>query len=140
MQHLSDYHHVLAQTNELALATAVNNIPNVRIVNFVYDEQNPGILYFASDRENQKVREFGQNPHVAFTTVPKEGIFHVRSHHAAVEKSSYAIGDLKELFVSKIPGYDETIEAIGEMLDVFEIRIKEASIISGFEEPKHISF
>ena len=61
------FYEVLATTNLIALATSVKNIPNVRLVNFCYDKKKPEILYFATDRENQKVKEFGVNPQIAFT-------------------------------------------------------------------------
>lgn len=140
MRHMQEYYKVLEKTNEIALATAVDNIPNVRIVNFVYDTNKPGILYFASDRENQKVAEFNQNNQVSFTTVPTEGIPHIRSNQAIVQRSMFSIDDIKEQFITRIPGYDETIKAIGDTLDVFEIRVQEAVVISGFDEPVSISF
>ncbi len=131
---------IFQESKTIALATSVENFPNVRIVNFVYDPGNPGVLYFASDRENAKVAEFGKNDRVAFTTVPAAGIAHVRSQNATVRKSAFSIEEMQSLFIAKIPGYDETIAAIGETLDVFEIRINEATVISGFEEPGRVSF
>ena len=129
-----EYCEVLENANSIALATTANNIPNVRIVNFVFRADSPKTLYFTSDRTNQKVAEFNQNTNVALTTIPTEGIAHVRSKQATVKKSESSMEDIKELFIARIPGYDQTIEAIGHMLDVFEIHIQEATVISGFEE------
>lgn len=140
MSTIKKYQEVLGSTNEIALATSVENIPNVRIVNYCYNPEQPDILYFASDRSNQKVKEIAQNNVIAFTTIPSEGIPHIRSIKATVQKSSYTINDMAQLFISAIAGYDETIAAIGDTLDVFEIKVSEAIIIEGFEEPDIITF
>ena len=130
----------LAATNRLALATAVANVPNVRMVNFCYDEKRPDILYFASDRGNRKVFEFTENDKVSFTTIPHEGVVHVRSSNAVVKKSELPLSEVKDLFVARVPGYDQTLDAIGESLDVFEIHIKEVLVIADFENAGTVSF
>ena len=136
------FYEVLEATNMIALATSVDGIPNVRIVNFCYDKGRPGVLYFASDRENQKVKEFAINPQVAFTTIPSNGesIAHVRSRRALVRKSDLALCDVQENFISRVPGYDETIAAIGESLDVFEIQVQEATVILNFDSVQTVNF
>nr|WP_320127961.1 hypothetical protein [uncultured Sphaerochaeta sp.] len=57
-----------------------------------------------------------------------------------MQKSKHTIDDVAHLFISAIPGYDETIAAIGDRLDIFEIHVSEAMVISGFEEPDLIIF
>lgn len=142
MNYKTEFYHTLDKTNEIALATAVADIPNVRIVNFCYDASKPGILYFATDRENQKVAEFALNPNVAFTTVPTDGasVPHARSNHAVVHKSQHTIEEIRELFIQKIPGYDETLSAIGDKLDVFEIHMKDAFVIVDYETAGPVTF
>ena len=138
---LEKYVNVLKTTNEIALATSVDNLPDVRVVNFCFDFECPGVLYFASDRTNRKVGQFKKNNAVSFTTIPKDGgIPHVRSIRAAVQKSGRTMTEMAPLFVAAIPGYDEAIAAIGDALEVFEIHIKEAVVITGFEAPDIISF
>ena len=136
------FYEVLATTNLIALATSIENIPNVRLVNFCYDKKKPEILYFATDRENQKVKEFGVNPKIAFTTVPLDGqsIPHIRSQKASVRKSDMKLSEVQDLFIAKVPGYDETIQAIGESLDVYEIHIQEAIVILGFDSVETVIF
>ena len=131
---------ILSKTNEIALATSVDGVPNVRIVNFCFESGKPELLYFASDRENRKVSETKVNNKIAFTTVPHDGIPHVRSNDAIAVKSKRSINDLKDLFITKIPGYDETIAAIGDCLDVFEIHIKNAFVVVDFENAGPVSF
>ena len=142
MSAIQKYDEVIKSTNEIALATSVDSIPNVRIVNFCYKPEQPNILYFASDRDNRKVIEFRENSRVAFTTIPlsPDSIPHIRSNNAVVQKSMFSIDDVKDLFINSVPGYDETLAAIGETLDVFEIHVKEAIVITGFEEPDFITF
>jgi uncharacterized pyridoxamine 5'-phosphate oxidase family protein len=137
---MKEFYEVLNNAREIALATVVEDTPNVRIVNFVYDIEKPGILFFTSNRNNQKVIEFKENHKIAFTTVPIEGIPHVRSHKAIVKKSEYSLNDLKPIFISRIPGYDETIEVLGDVLELFEIHVNEAKIVTGFGKPLVVSF
>lgn len=135
-----DYSYILEKSNRLALATSVNQVPNVRVVNFVSETSRPGILYFTSDRGNRKVAEFAENNRIAFTTLSDEGNAHIRSCQATVQKSKLSIDEIKDLFIAKVPGYDKAIAAIGEMLDVFEIHMKEAVVVTGFKEPGVIQF
>ncbi|HWR30173.1 MAG TPA: pyridoxamine 5'-phosphate oxidase family protein [Negativicutes bacterium] len=131
---------ILSNTNQIALATSVDNIPNVRIVSFYHDVNRPEVIYFASDRKNQKVAEFKKNNRIAFTTIPREGIPHARSHNAIIQKSKFSIDEMKDAFIAKVPGYDRTIAAIGESLDVFEIHVQEAFVIVDFENAGPVNF
>lgn len=140
MNGFENYQKVLGNTNRIALATATNNNPNVRIVNFCFKPEEPNILYFASDRNNQKVVEFSKNKVISFTSIPEEGIPHIRSSNAIIEKSKQSINEMKDLFISAVPGYEKTIEIIGGKLDVFEIHVKDAVVISGFEMPEKVIF
>jgi uncharacterized pyridoxamine 5'-phosphate oxidase family protein len=138
---MQDYTRILDNTKRLAIATSVDQIPNVRIVNFVYEAARPEILYFTSNRHNRKVAEFALNNQVAVTTVPEDdGSVHVRSNQAFVQKSKHGIDELKELFITKIPGYDEALAVIGDKLDVFEIHLKKAAVVTGIKEPAILQF
>ena len=111
---------IMAEQTEIALATSVDNIPNVRIVNF-YFEPAENILYFSSFEGNDKIKEMNSNPYVAFTTIPHSGNEHVKAKGMA-QKSSKTIFDVAEQFIAKIPGYKDTIEYAGESLILFEVR------------------
>lgn len=50
---------IMSEQKEIALATSVNNIPNVRIVNFVFDSTN-NILYFSSFKVMIRLRKWNQ--------------------------------------------------------------------------------
>ena len=113
---------IMAEQTEIALATSVDNIPNVRIVNF-YFEPAENILYFSSFEGNDKIKEMNSNPYVAFTTIPHSGNEHVKAKGMA-KKSSKTIFDVAEQFIAKIPGYKDTIEYGGESLILFEVKFE----------------
>ena len=113
---------IMAEQTEIALATSVDNIPNVRIVNF-YFEPAENILYFSSFEGNDKIKEINSNPYVAFTTIPHSGNEHVKAK-GIVKKSSKTIFDVAEQFIAKIPGYKDTIEYGGESLILFEVKFE----------------
>ena len=116
----------MAEQTEIALATSVDNIPNVRIVNF-YFEPAENILYFSSFEGNDKIKEMNSNPYVAFTTIPHSGNEHVKAK-GMVKKSSKTIFDVAEQFIAKIPAYKDTIEYVGESLILFEVRFDTAIV------------
>ena len=113
---------IMAEQTEIALATSINNVPNVRIVNF-YFEPAENILYFSSFKGNDKIKEINSNPYVAFTTIPHSGNEHVKAKGMA-KKSSKTIFDVAEQFIAKIPGYKDTIEYGGESLILFEVKFE----------------
>ena len=117
---------IMAEQTEIALATSVDNIPNVRIVNF-YFEPAENILYFSSFEGNDKIKEMNSNPYVAFTTIPHSGNEHVKAK-GMVKKSSKTFFDVAEQFIAKIPGYKDTIEYAGESLILFEVRFDTAIV------------
>ena len=81
----SEFLRIMAEQREIALATSVNNVPNVRIVNF-YFEPAENILYFSSFKGNDKVKEINVNPNVAFTTIPHGGNEHIKAKGDSAKK------------------------------------------------------
>lgn len=128
MDFLQEFNRIMIEQGEIALATCVDNIPNVRIVNFYYDTKKKGIVYFSTFKDNQKVEEFSKNNTVAFTTVPSKGNEHVRVTEAMIQKSNLTIYDLRDGFGKKIPDYETTIEQAGSQLALYEIHFKEAVV------------
>jgi len=122
---------IMREQTEIGLATSVDGQPNVRIVNFYYDE-GKNILYFSSFPDNEKTAEFPHNNKIAVTTIPHNGIAHVKAK-GLVAESNLGILDLKTEFVNKIDGYDSTIEAAGEFLKLYEIKFREATVTLDFE-------
>lgn len=105
MDYMKEFMRIMESQSAIALATAVANVPNVRIVNFCSDNQNKGVLYFSTFKNNRKVKEFAENSQVAFTTIPIGTNEHVRANKATILKSNLTIYDLKEAFIKKIPDY-----------------------------------
>jgi len=137
MDLLKEFNRMMEEANNMALATTVDNTPNVRILNFYYNPQNKGVAYFSSFRGLPKTLEFSQNNKVAFTTVPKvpdENSEHVRVTNATVHKSDLTIYDLKDEFIKKLPSYEMLIAQVGDMLDVYEIHFEEANVIIGVRQ------
>lgn len=133
MNYRDEMDRIFSKQETMALATAVDHQPNVRVVNFVNLPEQPGVLYFASFPDNVKVREMEQNSQVAFTTLPPQGEYcHVKAK-AQVKRSGKTIFDLKEAFVTKIDGYDEVINMAGEMLVLFEAHFSEATVTLDIE-------
>lgn len=117
---------IMAEQTEIALATSVNNVPNVRIVNYYFDS-NENILYFSSFKGNDKIKEIELNPHVAFTTIPHSGNEHVKAK-GTVKQSFKTIFDVADQFIAKIPDYKNTIEFAGKSLILFELKFDTAIV------------
>ncbi|WNY24344.1 hypothetical protein MmiHf6_16750 [Methanimicrococcus hongohii] len=142
MEYLPDYTRILKQGGIIALATSVNDKPNVRIVNYCCDETNPSVLYFATGFDSGKISELEENESAAFTTIPKshDDTPHVRAYNASVCKSELFLNDVKDLFLAHSPGLAETFEMIGDSLSVYEIHVKDADVIVDMLEIGKVSF
>ena len=122
----TEFLRIMAEQTEMALATSVNNIPNVRIVNFYFDPCD-NILYFSTFKDNNKVKEIEENPSIAFTTIPHTGNQHVKAKGLA-KRSLKTIFDLEAQFIAKVPDYKKTIDYAGESLILFEVRFDTAIV------------
>ncbi|QUI25350.1 pyridoxamine 5'-phosphate oxidase family protein [Vallitalea pronyensis] len=123
---------IMNSQHDMALATSVDGVANVRIVNFYYDETSKKI-FFSTFKDNNKVKEFEQNNNIAITTIPHMGTEHVKLK-GKVQKSELTIYDLKNEFVNKIEDYRETIEQMGQYLALYEIVFEKAVVILDFED------
>lgn len=132
MEFSQEFNRIMEITTNLALATAENNAPNVRIMTFYYDTQKKGVVYISTFNKAPKTLGFSQNNKVAFTTIPVGTGEFVRVTNATVQKSDLTVYDLKDGFIRKFPEYEARIAQAGAMLDIYEIHFKEASIILGF--------
>ncbi|ALS00355.1 pyridoxamine 5-phosphate oxidase [Enterococcus silesiacus] len=128
---------IMNEQTEIALATSVEGIPNVRIVNFFYDETKK-CLFFSTFQGNEKIAEFQKNPNVAFTTIPSEQTNHVRVHEAQVTKSELTVYDVAQQWIQKIPSYEENIKQAGKMLELYEIHFTKAIVILGMDSRETI--
>jgi uncharacterized pyridoxamine 5'-phosphate oxidase family protein len=112
----------MAEATTKALATSVSDIPNVRILNFVYSSDEK-VLYFQSEKGDRKEKEFTKNNTVAFTTIPTNGLAYVRANGIFIKKSKKTIFDVKETFAEKMPFYKDFVEKNGNTMDLYEIQL-----------------
>lgn len=140
MDFLKGFNDMMMNTEDIAIATSVDGIPNVRVVNFLYDEERPGVLYFSTRKNSDKVLEFSKNNKVSFTTIPKTLANHIRVVNAEVKKSDLTIYDLSNKFSQKYPGYESIVELAGHTFDIYEIHFEEARVILGFGNIGQVSF
>ena len=132
------FERIMREQREIALATTTDGLPHVRIVNFYYAPEERRI-YFATFKDNEKVVELAANPNIAFTTVPhNDTTEHVRASGHAV-KSAHTVYDLAALFAAKIPRYQETIDAVGDELILYEITFDTAVVTVDMEHRAQIT-
>ncbi len=132
-----EFERIMREHREIALATTTDGLPHVRIVNFYYAPVER-CVYFATFKDNEKVVELAANPNIAFTTVPHNDTNeHVRASGCAV-KSAHTVYDLAALFAAKIPRYQETIDAVGDDLILYEIAVAMAVVTVDMEHIEHI--
>ena len=127
MDTLKEFQRIMTTQTDLALSTiGTDGIPNVRIVNYYFNPKN-NVIYFATFKDNEKVQEIEQNRNVAFTTIPKKGNEHIKARGIAV-RSKQTVFDLADCFCNKIPDYKNTIEHAGNLLLLYEIHFKTATV------------
>ena len=132
-----EFERMMREQREIALATTTDGLPHVRIVSFYYAPKER-CVYFATFKDNEKVVELAANPNTAFTTVPHNDTNeHVRASGRAV-KSAHTVYDLAPLFAAKIPRYQETIDAVGDDLILYEITVDMAVVTVDMEHIEHI--
>lgn len=132
MNMTDEFLRLMRTQREIALATSADNTPHVRIVNFIYAPEERRI-YFATFADNAKVSEMAANNTVSFTTIPHDGsTAHVRAVGTAAP-STRSIFDLADAFAAKIPGYGETIAAVGSELLLYEIAFDTAAVTVDME-------
>ena len=128
MEAKKEFLRMINECEEIALATSIHDFPNVRIVNYYYDEKN-NVMYFATYTGREKISEFWKNNNVSFTTIPmnrgKREHIRARGH---VRESKKSILDLRTEFSNKMADFAEIIDKYSEELKVYEIRFSEATV------------
>ena len=128
MEAKKEFLRMIKECEEIALATSIHDIPNVRIVNYYYDEKN-NVMYFATYTGREKISEFCKNNNVSFTTIPmnrgKREHIRARGH---VRESEKSILDLREEFSNKMADFAEIIDKYSNDLKVYEIKFSEVTV------------
>jgi uncharacterized pyridoxamine 5'-phosphate oxidase family protein len=130
MNEKKEFEKIMGKTERIALASAVDDIPNVRIVNFVFSASEK-VLYFVSTKGDPKEVEFAKNSNVAFTTIPTRGLAHVRVHYATVAQSKKTVFDVADIFIAKMPWYQENLEKNGNDMILYEVSFAAATVLAG---------
>ena len=128
MEAKKEFLRMINEYEEIALATSIHDFPNVRIVNYYYDEKN-NVMYFATYTGREKISEFWKNNNVSFTTIPmKRGKReHIRAR-GYVRESEKSILDLREEFSNKMADFAEIIDKYSKDLKVYEIKFSEVTV------------
>ena len=128
MEAKKEFLRMINECEEIALATSIHDFPNVRIVNYYYDEKN-NVMYFATYIGREKISEFWKNNNVSFTTIPmnrgKREHIRARGH---VRESKKSILDLREEFSNKMADFVEIIDKYSNDLKVYEIKFSEVTV------------
>ena len=128
MEAKKEFLRMINEYEEIALATSIHDFPNVRIVNYYYDEKN-NVMYFATYTGREKISEFWKNNNISFTTIPmnrgKREHIRARGH---VRESEKSILDLREEFSNKMADFAEIIDKYSKDLKVYEIRFSEVTV------------
>ena len=128
MEAKKEFLRMINECEEIALATSIHDFPNVRIVNYYYDEKN-NVMYFATYTGREKKSEFWKNNNVSFTTIPmnrgKREHIRARGH---VRESKKSILDLREEFSNKMADFAEIIDKYSNDLKVYEIKFSEVTV------------
>ena len=128
MEAKKEFLRMINECEEIALATSIHDFPNVRIVNYYYDEKN-NVIYFATYTGREKISEFWKNNNVSFTTIPmnrgKREHIRARGH---VRESEKSILDLREEFSNKMADFGEIIDKYSNDLKVYEIKFSEVTV------------
>lgn len=128
MEAKKEFLRMINECVEIALATSIHDFPNVRIVNYYYDEKN-NVMYFATYTGREKISEFWKNNNISFTTIPmnrgKREHIRARGH---VRESKKSILDLREEFSNKMADFAEIIDKYSNDLKVYEIKFSEVTV------------
>ena len=128
MEAKKEFLRMINECEEIALATSIHDFPNVRIVNYYYNEKN-NVMYFATYTGREKISEFWKNNNVSFTTIPmnrgKREHIRARGH---VRESKKSILDLREEFSNKMADFAEIIDKYSNDLKVYEIKFSEVTV------------
>ena len=121
---------IMKKTNNMVIASSdSNNQPNLRTVNFYYSPDEK-ILYFLTLKNSQKTVEFEQNNKVAFTTIPIEGVKHVKAK-GIIRKSQKSVQDLKNKFIEKIPEIKKHFDEGENFMVLYEVSFTKATVTIG---------
>jgi hypothetical protein len=69
---------IMNDNSDIAIATSIDNIPNIRYVSFYYSEKENKV-YFMTFKNSLKTVDFSKNSNITFSTVPKNDYNYVKA-------------------------------------------------------------
>ena len=128
-----NFDRIMTEVDTFALASSVDDIPNVRFLNFIFLTKE-NILYFQSSTNSKKGKGFKKNDNVAFVTFKTKDYGFVRVHRAKVKNRKKTIYDVQDLFIEKMSFYKKLIEKYGSEMQLYEVHFSKANV---FSSPDH---
>lgn len=125
---------VMKNTSLIALASSVEDLPNVRILDIFFDEKQ-NVVVFPTSAFSPKVKEFEANDTVAFTTIPQGPGPVVRVQNATVSKSDWAIDEIKDTLIAHRPGFEMMLKASAKMLWSMRFPLQKRSSLKRVRRP-----
>lgn len=141
MELKKQFEKAMDESVNMALATCVENQPNVRVLTFGYDSAKEGRLFFSTFKGSQKVQEFQKNPYVSCILLPAgpEAEVQVRLF-GTVKKSAVSLDQVIAMISKKMPGDGDTMKDGGDMIEIYEVCFAEAYVTVGMTAPQVITF
>ncbi|MFC6175764.1 pyridoxamine 5'-phosphate oxidase [Companilactobacillus huachuanensis] len=130
---------VTRTTNKMALSLSIDNRANVKIVNFVWFENQPDTLFFSSVKGAVGTLEYDQAQSIAFTSIPNSDMIgnpYIRSQNATIKHSNKTMEDLLPKYLDSVPNYQKVWDMIGPKLEVFELKLGDVYVDPGLGREK----
>lgn len=131
-------------SDKIAISTALNGQADVRIVNYIWFPDTPNKLYFSSVKGTTALKLYQDGADIAFITIPHDDTPYnpfVRAKGVKAVPSSKNMIDLLPRYLELIPNYQNTWDAIGPSLQVYEIILQNIHVDAGIGQEKiDISF
>ncbi len=119
----------------IALATAVEGIPSVRMVSFLWDDNK---VYFTSFKGSPKNEQIDTNSKVSFTTIGNATGQCVRVTDAECKLAEVSITDVRDKFVAKTPQFEKAFDMAIDKMELYQIDFKKAKVTLGFRRIEEI--
>ena len=107
------FEETLANAPFIALASSVDNQPNVRLVDTYYDKEK-GMLLFPTSRKTPKVSEFDQTGAI------------IRVQKAQVKETDITLDEIKDALIAKRAGFEHLLGMLSQEPVVYQICFDEA--------------
>ncbi len=119
------FQEALAAAPFIALASSVDDQPNVRLIDTYYDADK-NMLLFPTSRKTPKVAEFAKNEKVAFTTLPNPSGAIIRVQKAHVKETDISLDEIKDALIAKRGGFEHLLGMLSQDPVVYQICFDEA--------------